>query len=267
MAARATRTTSSDTAPTIPYVGEAEARLLTSGESLPAGWRGGVLEAMRMTGGILYVAGGVTGFRYPAFQFDSASRRVWPIVAAINANFGASQGRQAALQWWTTDNLVMSGHAPMDFVGTYAATPIPEMDVPSWAEAWVAERWWRGETHEDWAVLHLVLFNHSMAEACLTHLSQFRMREIVNEAYRDKADFGLLWEHSLVMEVARTVLARPDCPHDLLMDVVTRTSSVETFTPSVHLMREAVLALPALPETIRVAAALAASAPTPLGTP
>lgn len=91
----------------------------------------GVARAMGVQGKNLREAaselrrnGAVVGVRYgqrylyPAFQFDLADGRPWPVVVDVNRLLGAAGDAWAVASWWVSESPRLQWRRPMDLVGT-----------------------------------------------------------------------------------------------------------------------------------------------------
>ena len=70
------------------------------------------------------------GFVYPAFQFDSAGRRVWPAVVRVNRLLDACHDPWGVAGWWLTPDRILDAE-PFRL----ASNPDREVDLVAAAEA------------------------------------------------------------------------------------------------------------------------------------
>ena len=66
-----------------------------------------------------------SGFLYPAFQFDTARRRLFPEVVAVNELIDAAGDPWGVASWWMAENARMA-ERPVDCVGTERAQDLVE---------------------------------------------------------------------------------------------------------------------------------------------
>lgn len=57
-------------------------------------------------------------YLYPAFQFDLAARRLWPVVARVNQELGAVDDPWGVASWWVSSHARLRGRTPKDLLGT-----------------------------------------------------------------------------------------------------------------------------------------------------
>ena len=66
-----------------------------------------------------------SGFLYPAFQFDTARRRLFPEVIEVNELIDAAGDPWGVASWWMAENARMAAR-PVDCVGTERAQEVVE---------------------------------------------------------------------------------------------------------------------------------------------
>ena len=66
-----------------------------------------------------------SSFLYPAFQFDTVRRRLFPEVVEVNELIDAAGDPWGVASWWIAENARMAGH-PVDCVGTERAPDLVE---------------------------------------------------------------------------------------------------------------------------------------------